>query len=80
MLTQFSDTIVAMQGCAHTFATVMPRSYWSGLMLRLKGHFITTPLFYLIAFLLEPGLWAFRGRIRFCPKQIILSGCLTSLL
>lgn len=45
-----------------------------GLMFRLKAHFVTTPLFCLIAFLLA----AFCGRISFCPEQTLvkdMSGC-----
>lgn len=73
--------VVAMQKCApinvlQCWGLIVVAAEPS-LMFRLKGHFVTTPLFCLIAFLLD----AVCGRIWFHPEQTLLkgmSGCLTS--
>lgn len=71
-------SVVAMQKHAGTFDTSVQMVVAEpGLMCRLKDHFITTPLFWLIAFLLA----GFCGRICFCLEHALMKGmsvCLTS--
>lgn len=69
----FGDTLLLLL-CRSMQARLIPRCKWrqaeSGLMCRLKDHFITTPLFWLIAFLLA----GFCGRICFCLEHALMKG------